>query len=88
MNLLENAPFNIGKSIDLSGFTLVEAQPLAAGLAEKSENPQTVLEAILYWTGGQPFLMATTRPTARAGRFNTGMGHRFIFPFLRSRATG
>jgi hypothetical protein len=57
--LIEDAkrtPFNIGKSIDLSGFTLAEAQPLAAGLAEKSENPQAVLEAILYWTGGQPFL--------------------------------
>jgi len=52
----KRTPFNIGKSIDLSGFTLVEAQPLAAGLAEKSENPQAVLEAILYWTGGQPFL--------------------------------
>jgi hypothetical protein len=52
----KRTPFNIGKSIDLSGFTLAEAQPLAAGLAEKSENPQAVLEAILYWTGGQPFL--------------------------------
>ena len=52
----KRTPFNIGKSIDLSGFTLAEAQPLAAGLAEKSEHPQAVLEAILYWTGGQPFL--------------------------------
>lgn len=52
----KRTPFNIGKSIDLSGFTLAEAQPLAAGLDEKSENPQAVLEAILYWTGGQPFL--------------------------------
>jgi hypothetical protein len=52
----KRTPFNIGTSIDLSGFTLAEAQPLAAGLAEKSENPQAVLEAILYWTGGQPFL--------------------------------
>jgi hypothetical protein len=52
----KRTPFNIGKSIDLSGFSLTEAQPLAAGLAEKSEHPQAVLEAILYWTGGQPFL--------------------------------
>jgi hypothetical protein len=52
----KRTPFNIGKSIDLSGFTLAEAQPLAAGLAEQSEHPQAVLEAILYWTGGQPFL--------------------------------
>ena len=52
----KRTPFNIGTSIDLSGFTLAEAQPLAAGLAGKSENPQAVLKAILYWTGGQPFL--------------------------------
>jgi hypothetical protein len=52
----KRTPFNIGTSIDLSGFSLAEAQPLAAGLAEKSEHPQAVLEAILYWTGGQPFL--------------------------------
>jgi hypothetical protein len=52
----KRTPFNIGKSIDLSGFTLAEAQPLASGLAEKSEHPQVVLEAILFWTGGQPFL--------------------------------
>jgi len=52
----KRTPFNIGKGIDLSGFTLEEVQPLADGLAEKSENPQAVLKEILYWTGGQPFL--------------------------------
>jgi hypothetical protein len=52
----KRTPFNIGKSIDLSGFTLTEAQPLADGFSEQSENPKAVLEAILYWTGGQPFL--------------------------------
>ncbi len=52
----KRTPFNIGKGINLSGFTLAEAQPLAEGLAEKSANPQAVLKEILYWTGGQPFL--------------------------------
>ncbi len=49
-------PFNIGKGIELTGLTLTEAQPLAVGLAAKIENPQEILQAILAWTGGQPFL--------------------------------
>ncbi|WP_038296673.1 AAA-like domain-containing protein, partial [[Scytonema hofmanni] UTEX B 1581] len=48
-------PFNIGRAIDLTGFKLEEAEPLAKGLAVVGE-PQTVMEAVLYWTGGQPFL--------------------------------
>jgi len=49
-------PFNIGQAIDLSGFSLEEAQPLAKGLEKVLANPQAVLKEILYWTGGQPFL--------------------------------
>ena len=50
------APFNIGKSIDLKGFRLHEAKPLAEGLSEKAKNPEEVLSAILWWTDGQPYL--------------------------------
>jgi hypothetical protein len=49
-------PFNIGRGIELSGFKLEEAQPLAKGLAQKAENDRAVLREILAWTGGQPFL--------------------------------
>jgi ABC-type branched-subunit amino acid transport system substrate-binding protein len=49
-------PFNIGQAIEMTGFTLQEAQPLAVGLAQKSSNPQALLQAVLDWTGGQPFL--------------------------------
>ncbi len=49
-------PFNIGRAIELTGFELQEAQPLAAGLAQKASNAQAVLQAVLDWTGGQPFL--------------------------------
>ncbi|MEG4420064.1 AAA-like domain-containing protein [Microcoleus sp. LAD1_D5] len=49
-------PFNIGQSIDLSGFSLEEAQPLAKGVENVIANPQEVLKEILVWTGGQPFL--------------------------------
>jgi CHASE2 domain-containing sensor protein len=49
-------PFNIGRAIELNGFQLSEAQPLAEGLAGKFVNPQIVLQEILAWSGGQPFL--------------------------------
>ncbi len=49
-------PFNIGRAIELTGFQLEEAQPLGVGLAQKVSNPQEVLQEILAWTGGQPFL--------------------------------
>lgn len=49
-------PFNIGTAIELTGFDLVEATPLIAGLSDNFQDPQAVLEAILDWTGGQPFL--------------------------------
>jgi len=52
----KHTPFNIGRAIDLTGFQLDEAQPLATGLEAKSKNPQAVLQAVLDWTGGQPFL--------------------------------
>ncbi|NMF63143.1 AAA-like domain-containing protein, partial [Brasilonema octagenarum] len=49
-------PFNIGRAIQLTGFQLQEAKPLAGGLAVKTNNPKTAMAAILDWTGGQPFL--------------------------------
>ncbi|MEG4234256.1 AAA-like domain-containing protein [Microcoleus sp. Pol11C3] len=58
-NLISNhlrTPFNIGQAIELTGFQLSEAQPLAVGLETQAENSQALLEAVLSWTGGQPFL--------------------------------
>jgi len=49
-------PFNIGKAIELTGFTLEEAQPLARKLTGWFKNPRAILAEILQWTGGQPFL--------------------------------
>ncbi|MBC1223185.1 CHASE2 domain-containing protein [Nostoc sp. UCD121] len=48
-------PFNIGRAIELSGFQWHEAQPLVEGLVGIM-NPQIVLQEILAWSGGQPFL--------------------------------
>ncbi|MFM7601666.1 MAG: AAA-like domain-containing protein, partial [Pseudanabaena sp.] len=52
----QRTPFNIGRAIELRGFQLKEAKPLMRGLLTKSQNPVAVLEAILDYTGGQPFL--------------------------------
>ncbi len=49
-------PFNIGRAIELNGFQLQEAQPLAQGLSAKFNHPHLVLKEVLSWTGGQPFL--------------------------------
>ncbi|MEH2315443.1 MAG: AAA-like domain-containing protein, partial [Nostoc sp.] len=48
-------PFNIGQAIDLTGFKLAEAEALARGLAEVGDS-QKLMQVVLEWTGGQPFL--------------------------------
>lgn len=49
-------PFNIGRAIQLIGFAPHEVTSLVSGLAGIVKHPDTVLQQILYWTGGQPFL--------------------------------
>ncbi|MEH1824048.1 MAG: AAA-like domain-containing protein [Nostoc sp.] len=49
-------PFNIGTAIELYGFRLHEASPLLNGLKEAISQPEVVLQEVIYWTGGQPFL--------------------------------
>ncbi|MGD1918384.1 MAG: AAA-like domain-containing protein, partial [Pleurocapsa sp.] len=52
----QRTPFNIGKAIELTGFTLEEALPLVSGFQDRFQDPPKILAEILYWTGGQPFL--------------------------------
>ncbi|MEA5567567.1 AAA-like domain-containing protein [Anabaena sp. UHCC 0399] len=49
-------PFNIGTAIELYGFKIDEATPLLSGLAQVISQPQIILQKIITWTGGQPFL--------------------------------
>ncbi|MHC5854782.1 CHAT domain-containing protein [Nostoc sp.] len=49
-------PFNIGRAIQLNGFKIHETIPLSIGIEGKVENPQAVMQEVLAWTGGQPFL--------------------------------
>ena len=50
------SPFNIGRAIALDGFQLHEVEPLIEGLSDRFVNPHAVMQEILSWTGGQPFL--------------------------------
>lgn len=49
-------PFNIGRAIELQGFQFQDCQPLLQGLAGNVNHSETVLQEILGWTSGQPFL--------------------------------
>jgi WD40 repeat protein len=49
-------PFNIGQRIELHDFTKEEAAPLAAGLKREERLGKVILERILHWTGGHPYL--------------------------------
>ena len=86
-------PFNIGRAIDLAGFTLLEAQPLAKGLESTVNNPQAVLKEILAWTQGQPFLtqkicnlVVRTAEESRSGEIKIPPGTEefFVESILRS----
>ncbi len=52
----KRTPFNIGKAIELKGFSVAEIQYLVKGLETKFIHIEAVAEEIFTWTGGQPFL--------------------------------
>ena len=49
-------PFNIGHRIELTDFNATEATVLLQGLGRDKEAAPEMLERILYWTGGHPYL--------------------------------
>src|SRR5262249_20453426 len=49
-------PFNIGQRIELNDFTEAEAGSLAQGLGYSEPLARRLLERILYWTHGHPYL--------------------------------
>ncbi len=58
-DLIQNktqTPFNIGEAIELHGFQIDEVEPLIKGLQGRFDNPQAIMNEILDWTGGQPFI--------------------------------
>ena len=52
----KRTPFNIGQRVDLTDFTAREALPLAAGLGLAAEKEEQILDGVLAWTGGHPYL--------------------------------
>jgi CHASE2 domain-containing sensor protein len=52
----KNTPFNIGRAIALKGFQTNEVDPLTEGLKGIIKYPELMMEEILDWSGGQPFL--------------------------------
>lgn len=52
----QRTPFNIGQRVDLTDFTRAEAQPLADGLHLPPAEAAPVLDRVLHWTNGHPYL--------------------------------
>ncbi|MEO7715491.1 MAG: AAA-like domain-containing protein [Capsulimonas sp.] len=50
------SPFNIGRRIELRDFTLDEAEPLTKGLAGKDSRARRLIQRILSWTNGHPYM--------------------------------
>jgi len=52
-------PFNIGTGIELTDFTLSEAESLTRGFPGSDSQKRMLLHRVLYWTGGHPYLTQT-----------------------------
>lgn len=48
--------FALGQAVNLKNFTPSQAKQLADGLAKWVPNSQEILQRVMYWTEGQPFL--------------------------------
>lgn len=51
-----STPFDIGRAISLEGFQPHEVSSLAKGFESEVRSPDQLLENVLHWSGGQPFL--------------------------------
>lgn len=49
-------PFNIGQAIHLDNLNLYDAAPLLGGLEGFEASPQGILQEVIHWSGGQPYL--------------------------------
>lgn len=52
----KRTPFNIGTQIDLTDFSKEELHPLAKGLDLKSTTEAQVINEVVFWTSGHPYL--------------------------------
>lgn len=61
----QRTPFNIGSRVEMTDFTLEEAEDLSLGLQLTDAERRPVLQRILYWTGGHPYLTLSTFASLR-----------------------
>jgi len=68
-------PFNIGRRIELSDFTEQEATPLIQGLCADDAVGMALLQRIIHWTGGHPYLtQRLCRAVANDGKIHDTSG--------------
>ncbi len=73
------SPFNVGQRIELNDFTASEAAAYAPMLSRDAAMGQGILERIVYWTHGHPYLtqrlcQAVQHPRGHAGSTAEGAG--------------
>jgi hypothetical protein len=66
-------PYNIGETLELSDFdaTREDVSELAAALNDDPQRAASLLERVLYWTGGHPYLTTRLCVDLRAARTST-----------------
>ena len=52
----KRTPFNIGRRVDLTDFSLEEVQPFATGFGLPTKEAAQALKWVLKWTHGHPYL--------------------------------
>ncbi len=52
----KRTPFNIGQRLNLTDFTFEDTKPLAEGLGLPTDKALQVLQWVMEWTGGHPYL--------------------------------
>ena len=52
----KHTPFNIGEGVRMENFTYHESKPFLTGLAIVTEHTEPLLQEVLGWTSGHPFL--------------------------------
>ncbi len=52
----KRTPFNVGQRVDVQYFTVSEAHPLADGFGLSPDQARNVLDWVIKWTDGHPFL--------------------------------
>jgi tetratricopeptide (TPR) repeat protein len=84
-------PFNIGHAIELRDFNRAEANVLAGGLSPHRDTALLLLDRILWWTSGQPYLTqklcaeVAKREAHRANDVDLACDAIFLSPEARER---